>query len=107
MKIKFSFVCIAIVCVLGIISCSKEPVIQPESHIIKESIEEDDLDFAGRIFWLGAENEDKDVIMKLSLFASDIESASIVVLDGESLEANKDIIDDAYNKSNIDKNQRF
>lgn len=101
MKIKFSFVCIAIVYVLGIISCSKEPVIQPESHIIKESIEEDDLDFAGRIFWLGAENEDKDVIMKLSLFASDIESASIVVLDGESLEANKDIIDDAYNKSKI------
>lgn len=40
MKIKFSFVCIAIVYVLGIISCSKEPVIQPESHIIKESIEE-------------------------------------------------------------------
>lgn len=59
------------------------------------------MDFAGRIFWLGAENEDKDVIMKLSLFASDIESASIVVLDGESLEANKDIIDDAYNKSKI------
>ena len=101
MNVKLSHIFISILFILGIVSCSKEPVYQYETHILKESIEEADLDFFGEVFWLGPENEDQDDFMARSIFAPDIESASIIVLDGTLLAANKDLLDEEYRKSKI------
>ena len=101
MKIKFSFICAAIICMLGIVSCTKEPLDQPETKIIKETIDEGDLDFLSEVFWLGPDYEDKEVFIDRAEMAPDIESASIVVLTGTALEANKDIVDEAYRNSKV------
>lgn len=96
-----SLVAAALLSVFLISACSKEPFRQYETHILKESIEEDGLDFFAEVFWLGPENEDYDDFVARSSFAPDIENASIIVLDGTLLAANKDILDEAYRKSKI------
>ncbi len=100
MRIRFSFICVAI-CILGIVSCKKEQFIQPETKIIKETIEEDDLDFLSDVFWIGPDYEDKEVFLDRASLAPDIASAAIVVLPGTALEANIDIVDQAFRDSKV------